>query len=97
MEQIGAEFFQFAGGSSGGAVVPSWAAPFVYELTATDVSNGYVDLPDLAPIANSVLVSLSGLFLSPGCDYSLTGNRVTFLPGSKPRAGMNFQARYQIN
>ena len=80
-------------GSGGGG--ETWASPFIVVATATDESNGFVDLPDATIVAASLLVSLNGLLLSIGHDYTLSGNRVTFSSGCLRESDL-LSFRYQV-
>jgi hypothetical protein len=54
-----------------------WEDP-EYELTQADVDNGYIDLPS-TPVENSLFVYINGVYQSAIRDYSLSGNRITFI------------------
>lgn len=94
MEFLEAPLFQFTGGDTGEAAnVPQWAAPYIRDVDATDVANGYLDLPDATIVENSLFVALNGVLLAINCDYTLAGNRITFT--RRLRIGRRVQARYQ--
>jgi len=96
MEGLEAQLFQLVPTGTGEAGdVPTWAAPYIVEVDATDAANGYIDLPDATILENSLFVSRNGLLLAINCDYTLTGgNRITF--SRRLRTGQRVQARYQI-
>ena len=80
-------------GTGGGGA--TWAAPYIVEASETDEANGFIDLPNGTIVAASLLVSLNGLLLSIGHDYTLSANRVTFTSGCL-RVDDLLSFRYQI-
>lgn len=82
-------------GTGGGGGGETWASPFILEASETDEANGFVDLPNATIVAASLFVSLNGLLLSIGHDYTIAGNRVTFTSGCL-RASDLLSFRYQI-
>lgn len=95
MEGLEAPLFQLIPTGTGEAGdVPTWAAPFITDADATDVQNQYIDLPDTTILENSLFVAKNGVLLAINLDYTLAGNRITFL--RRLRIGRRIQARYQI-
>ena len=68
-------------GSGAGPLPPSvndtWV-PHTRLLSITDISNGYIDLPDSPITAISVLCDSSAGFFKPGADFSISGSRVSW-------------------
>jgi hypothetical protein len=94
MEALEAQLFQLIQTSTGEAVnVPNWAAPFIKDADATDVANQYIDLPDITYLENSLFVYKNGVLLAINLDYTLAGNRITFI--RRLRLRRRIQARYQ--
>lgn len=72
------------------------AGDWVHEdflLDATDISNSYIDLAN-TPIATSEFVFLNGQLKSPLCDYTVSGNRITWTT-TQPKVGSTFMVKYQ--
>jgi hypothetical protein len=64
-----------------GSLAPVWAAPFKKDLTSTDISNGYIDLPHLI-VPNSVVASVDRLAIHESEDFTVSTvggvSRITF-------------------
>ena len=74
-------------------LAPSTPKPWivdVFSLTTPTIEVLTSKLP-----GTPVIVTLNGLTMSPGIDYTFAGNKVTFLPTQKPAAGHIVQVRYQ--
>jgi hypothetical protein len=90
------------------AAAAEWATPYKKTLDATDISNGYIDLPHLAVQTNSMAVYADRLALHQGAseDYEVTApfsvSRITFGPdlvgggATQPlQVGDSIYVRYQ--
>jgi hypothetical protein len=76
-----------------------WAPEAQFLLTAPEIAAGSVTLPD-TPATDSLFVFLNGLYLSEGvgCDYTLSGQVITWNPSYTLYAGSDLlTARYQYN
>lgn len=88
IEMVAGELvFSNTGGGSGGA---SWVQRI--ELVGSPLADWVLLNP---VVADSLDVVRNGLTLSPGLDYNLTGNTVSFLGGQVPQTGNVLRFKYQ--
>lgn len=62
----------------------------------TDGSNATFVLADI-PYATSLMLFRNGLFMTPGFDYTLSDQTITFVAGAIPQSGDTLTATYKID
>ena len=78
---------------SGGVATP---ITDVFNITASDVANGYVMLTHTIDTTQHDFVFLNGLLLEPTIEYTITGNQVNFTTEASIEAGDKVIVKYYI-
>lgn len=63
-----------------------------FDLVATDITNGYIDLA-FVPTFGSQFVFRNGVYISPSC-YSISGVRITWTGARLPLLGNHIDVKY---